>query len=386
MITTIPEIDLTDPELHHDPFTAYGKARERSPVARLHAPGFGPMWAVTRHAQAKAMLTDPRFELTAASYQRPDVPPDCLPYLRTMQEMEGDGHARLRRLVAPAFTARRAAEFRPRIERTVARLLDDLPSQDVDLMRHFARPLPMEVICELVGIPEADRPPWRTFGAAIVAGAGAAFAEAVPGIIRGAKAAVIARRASPGDDLISDLIEAQTEDGDRLTDTELITLVWHLVLAGQTPTNLIINAVVAVLDHPDQSAALHENPSRAVEELIRWCGPQLLSIPRYAKENVEIDGVPIAQGEPVTAAIASANRDPRAFTTPDQLDLARPATQHLGFAHGPHFCLGAALARVQTEVALTSLLGRFPTLTRTAAEQRAPDPGTWRLTSLQVTR
>jgi cytochrome P450 len=383
---TTPEIDLTDPELHRDPFRVYGEARERAPVARLHAPGFGPMWAITRYEQAKAMLADPRFEVTAASYQRPDVPEDCLLYLHTMQEMEGNGHTRLRRLVAPAFTARRAAEFRPRIERIVAHLLDDLPAHDVDLLRHFAQPLPMEVICELVGIPDADRPPWRTYGAAIVTGAGAAFAEAVPGIIRGAKAAVTARQADPGDDLISDLIQAQTEDGDRLTDTELITLVWHLVLSGQTPTNLITNAVAALLAHPDQLSALHENPSQATEELIRWCGPQLLSIPRYAKEDVKIDETLIPQGDPVTAALASVNRDPRAFTNPDQLDLTRPPTQHLGFAHGPHFCLGAALARVQTEVALTNLLSRYPNLTTTAAEQRAPDPGTWRLTSLQVTR
>ena len=101
-----PEIDLTDPELHRDPFRIYGEVRERAPVARLHAPGFGPMWAITRYEQAKAMLADARFEVTAASYQRPDVPEDCLPYLHTMQEMEGNGHARLRRLVAPAFTAR----------------------------------------------------------------------------------------------------------------------------------------------------------------------------------------------------------------------------------------------------------------------------------------
>jgi cytochrome P450 len=156
-VREVPEIDLTDPAVLRDPFTAYGRARERSPLARLMAPGFGPMWAVTRHQGARAMLADPRFQLNAASYMRPDVPEDCLPYMRTMQEMDGPEHTRLRRLAAPAFSARRAARLRPRIEPIVERLLDDLPRHAdggaVDLLAHFARPLPIDVICELVGIP-----------------------------------------------------------------------------------------------------------------------------------------------------------------------------------------------------------------------------------------
>ena len=237
----------------------------------------------------------------------------------------------------------------------------------------------MDVICELVGIPEADRPRWREYGATVVARPGPPFAAAIPGIMEGAKAAVARRRAEPGDDLISDLIRAQDEDGDRLSDTELVTLVWHLVLAGQTPTNLIANAVEALLTHPDQLAALRADPGlmpRAVEELIRWCGPTLLTIPRYAREDVELCGTLVPKGEPVTAAIASANRDPRAFADPDRLDLARPAGQpgHLGFAHGPHFCLGASLARVQTEVALTRCCAASPASRSPPAAAR-PRPG-----------
>ncbi|GAA2899782.1 cytochrome P450 [Streptosporangium fragile] len=392
----VPEIDLTDAEVLRDPFTAYGRVRERSPLARLLIPGLGPVWVLTRHEDARAMLGDPRFEINAGSFIRPDVPEDCLPYMRTMSEMDGPEHARLRRLVSPAFTARRAAGFRPRIEPLVENLLDDLPGHaengSVDLLRHFARPLPMDVICELVGVPEPDRPRWREYGATVAAGSGQGFGEAIPGIMAGAKAAVARRRAEPGDDLISDLIRAQAEDGDRLSDTEMITLIWHLVIAGQTPTNLIANAVATLLSHPDRLAALRANPElmpRAVEELIRWCGPTLLSIPRYAREDVELCGVPVREGEPVIAAIAAANRDPRAFADADRLDLDRPAgpVGHLGFAHGPHFCLGASLARVQTEVALTALLRRFPGLAPAAApeEARVPDPGTWRLASLPVT-
>jgi cytochrome P450 len=213
----------------------------------------------------------------------------------------------------------------------------------------------MDVICELVGIPEPDRPRWRDYGATIAAVAGKEFAEAIPGIMAGGKAAIARRRDEPGDDLISDLIRVRDEDGDRLSDTELVTLVWHVVLAGQTPTNLIANAVVALLTHPEQLAEFRADSrirSRAVEELIRWCGPTLLAIPRYAREDVELHGTVIQKVEPVTAAIAAANRDPRAFAEPelDQLDLG---AGHLGFGHGPHFCLGASLARVQTEAALT---------------------------------
>jgi cytochrome P450 len=396
----VPEIDLTSADVLGDPFAAYGHARERSPLARIQAPGFGPIWAFTRHEEARAMLGDPRFELTSASYARPDVPEHCLAYLRTMQEMDGPEHLRLRRLVSPAFTARRAAEFRPRIEPIVDRLLDDLAERaaragdgSVDLLLHFARPLPMEVICELVGIPEDSRPQWREWGAAVATGWGQAFAEAIPQIMAGAKSAVAHRRVEPGDDLISDLIRIREQDGDRLDDTELVTLVWHLVLAGQTPTNLIANAVETLLTHPGQLAALRAEPDlmpRAVEELTRWAGPQLMTIPRYAREDVEVAGVLIGRGEAVTAVIAAANRDPRAFPDPETLDLSRPAegAAHLGYAHGPHFCLGAAFARTQVEVALAGLLRRFPDLAFAGSPTRPgrlPDPGTWRLAALPVT-
>lgn len=385
----VPEIDLADPEVLRDPVAAYGRARECSPVARLLAPGLGPMWAVTRYAEARALLTDARFELNADSYLRPNVPAECVPFMRTMQEMEGPEHLRLRRLVSPAFTARRAAEFRPRIESIVAGLLDELPGHgSVDLLSQFARPLPIEVICELVGIPESDRPKWREWGAAVAAGYGQALADAIPGIIAGARSAVTVRRANPGDDLISVLIRTQSEDGDRLSDTELVSLVWLLVLAGQTPTNLIVNAVAELFTHPEQLAVLRADvraAPRAVEELIRWCGPQLLSIPRYAREDVLVGDVLIGKGDAVTVLIAAANRDPRVFPDPERLDIMGDTPAHLGFGHGQHFCLGAALARVETEVAIAALLTRFPTLTIGPEDNRTPDPSTWRLSELPVT-
>jgi cytochrome P450 len=393
----LAEIDLTDPAVLRDPFTAYGQARERSPLARLHVPGMPPLWGVLRHAEARAVLSDPAlFALSPASYAfRPEVAEELRPYLRTMQEMEGPEHARLRKLVAPAFTPRRAAEFRPRIEQVVEGLLDDLCEHaadgPADLLAHLARPLPMAVMCELVGIPEQDRPRWREYGAGLAAGAGQAFVAAIPGVLRDAEAAVAARRDDPREDLVSTLVRAQAEDGDRLTDVELVMLVWQLVLAGQVPINLIANAVEALLAHPDQLAALRADPGlapSAVEELMRWCGPQLLTVPRHAVQDVELAGVPIAKGEAVTVAIAAANRDPRVFPDAGTLDVRRAdSAAHLGFAHGPHFCLGASFARVQVQVALTALLRRAPGLALAvppAQVQRAPDGGTWRLAALPV--
>ena len=378
-------LELTDPELLCDPFSVYGRARQEAPLARLVMPGGGAMWAVLRHGEARAMLVDRRFELTSASFQlRPeDVPADCRPYLRTMQEMEGREHARLRALVAPAFTAARCAGYRPRIERIAHDLLDEAD----DLLETFARPLPMAVICDLVGVPEADRPSWRSYGRAVATGDGPALIRAIPGIVAGAKAAIAARRAKPGDDLLSELVRVRDEDGDRLGDAELVTLVWNIVLAGQTPANLIANAVAALLQHRDQWQILRAEPGlvpRAVEELTRWCGPQLLTIPRFPSEEVELGGERIGRGEPVTAVIASANRDPSVFQNPDRLDVTRPAGPHLGYAHGAHYCVGAALARIQTEVALTAVLQRFPTLALVGEPRYEPDPGTWRLAELPV--
>lgn len=394
-MSQIPEIELSDPAVLTDPFTAYGRAREAGPMARLVTPDFGAMWAVTRYDEAKALLTDPRFQLNEHTYQRLDVPEHCMKYLRTMQSMDGSEHTRLRRLVSPSFTARRASEFRPRIERIVDALLDDVAVQattgPVDLLATFTRPLPIDVICELVGIPDEDRAAWRGYGAAVASGNGAAFTEAVPAIIRDALATVARRRSEPGADLLSELIGISAEDQDRLSADELVTLVWHLVLAGQVPTHLIANSVEVLLDHPDQLAALRADDAlmpQAVEELTRWCGPQLLTLPRYASEDVTFGCVSIHKGDAVTVALAAVNRDQRVFADPDRLRLRRSTSQpaHLGYAHGPHFCLGAALARVQTQVALTGLLRRFLGLALAeGGAHRVLDPGAWRLDQLTVT-
>ena len=349
------EVDLTDPEVIRDPFTAYDQAREAAPVVRLNIPGM-PMWALTRHDDARTMLTDPRFAITSRSFLGlPGVPEGYEGYLRTMSEMDGPDHLRLRRLAAPAFTARRAQDFRPNVEPVVEKLLAEL-SSDVDLVVDFARPLPMQVICELVGIPPAERADWVEWGAIVADFDVSKLGHAIPGIVESAKALVASR---PDVGLLADLVRAE----DRLTDTELVALVWHIVLAGQTPANLIANGVAELWTRPAVLDRLRSDPALlpgTVDELMRWCGPQLLTVPRYAVSDVDLFGTVIKAGEPVTVAVAAVNRDPRAFPDPDRFDITRNAATHLGFGHGPHFCLGAAHARVQMEVALSALLARGP--------------------------
>ncbi|ATE53718.1 cytochrome P450 family protein [Actinosynnema pretiosum] len=382
---TNPVLDPRDPKTLLDPFTAHSTAREQSPIALMPVPGLGDLRVATRHDDAKAVLSDPRLRVGANSFTGlPGIPAHCLRYMRTMSELNGPEHQRVRRLATPAFTARRAAGFRPRITELVTALLDALPDDgEADLLADYAAPLPSDVVCELVGIPEADRERWRAHGSAVVSGNLQGLVAAVPDVIEGAKAAIAHRRAHPGDDLLSWLLEV--EDG--LTDTELVTLVWHLVLAGQTPANLVVNALEALLTHPDQLALLRERPElapRAVEELTRWASPQLMATPRFAAGEVEVGGEPVPAGAPVVASLVGANRDPRAYTDPDRLDLTRAEGGHLAYGHGPHFCLGAAFAKVETEVAITELLARYPVVELAETPERVPDGGTWRLASLRV--
>ncbi|MEV4744625.1 cytochrome P450 [Streptomyces sp. NPDC049555] len=387
---------MTDAEVLRDPVAAYAKAREESPVVRLVAPGFGGIWAVTRHHDAKALLNDPRFAMTAGSWNQ-RIPDDIRPYMLTMSHMDGPEHTRLRRLALPAFGTRRAAERRALIERITDRLLDDLPGHaengTVDLLQHYARPLPTAVVGAVVGIPEDERPRWREHIAEIGAG-GARYDAALRAVVDGARAVIALRRKEPGDDLVSDLLRAQAEDPDRITDTEMITMVWHTVLAGQDNlANFIANSVVGLLSHPDQLAAVRADPGlmpRAVEELMRWRPPLLLTAIRYAREDADLCGVPVAKGDSVVAVIASANRDPRAFADPDRLDVSRPAgtAVHYGFGYGPHYCIGGSLALLEAEVALTALLRRHPGLALAVPPQdvpRLPNPGSWHLTALPVT-
>jgi cytochrome P450 len=283
-------------------------------------------------------------------------------------------HTRLRRLVATAFTAHRVEALRPRVQAIVDDLLDAIAAQPadepVDLVTSFAFPLPYTVICELLGVPEDQRAalgnglrillsPWATDDEY------ARAKQASDEVVAMLRALVDAKQHRPGDDLVSALLEAR--DGDeRLTQRELLSSLFQLIVAGHdTTTSLIGNGLVALLRHPAQLALLRAEPARltaAVEEMLRYDAPVPHSTFRYATEAVGIGGTTIPVGAQVIISLAAANRDDVHYSAPARFDIDRPSVRHLAFGHGIHFCLGAALARMEGELAFGSLLRRFPQL------------------------
>lgn len=381
------------PELVKNPFATYSRIRERTRLVRATMPGVEPFWMATRYDDAKVVLSDPRFVLNPANVPglagtanrleqfqlASGIPPRYVAFSRAnLPSLDGADHLRLRRLVSAAFTPRRVAELRPRIEEITARLLDRLPevAEDgvVDLLRHFATPLPLTVICELVGVPENERDRFRVVVWEWMAGAGPgegthnrARWETPFGYVSDL---IERRRACPEDDLASALIRVHDEDGDRLNDAELVWTIVSLVVAGyETTMHFITNGILALLTNPDQLALLRENPDlmpRAVDELLRWCDPVLGAHFRYATEDIEVGGEIVRKGEALMPIVTGANYDPRVFDDPERLDLTRDGgsrhESHLGFGHGLHYCLGAALARQEAAVAFEALLHRFPDL------------------------
>ncbi|GAA4557362.1 cytochrome P450 family protein [Planotetraspora kaengkrachanensis] len=407
-------VDLMDPALMGDPFAGFSRLREKAPMVRGVFPGVDtPIWLVSRYDDVKLVLSDRRFvndpanvpgmdvrNIRERAIQARGIPAEYARYLMDgILDVDGADHIRLRKLVSRTFTARRVAELRPRVEGITEDLLDGLAATPadgvVDLMERYAYPLPITVICELVGIPEECRPRWREWGKALVSLEPGRFGDVVGAMVTHIQDLIERRRAEPAGDLLTGLIRAHDEDGDHLSDTEMITMVLTLVLAGhETTAHLIGNGVVALLTHPEQLALLRDRPGltpRAVHELMRWCGPVHATRMRYAGEDLEIGGMPVRQGEAVMAMLVGANYDPREFDAPDRFDVTREPDErrenHVGFGHGLHYCLGAALARQEGEVAIEALLRRFPDLALAvdpADLQRQLLPGSWRLARLPV--
>lgn len=389
-------VDLFSPDLVADPFAAHARMREQAPVLTGSMMGGTPMWLVTRYDDVRRVLTDPQFLNNPASVRggssdsrftvmkRLNIPSDVVDYLSgKLIEIDGADHRRLRRLISRAFTARRVSGLRPRVEEITATLLDRLAEagrdgKPVDLMESFCFQLPATVISELVGIDEADRPDWYAWGRVLMAPM--EHVERLPTVFRECADhlldVIARRRAEPRDDLVTALVQAQEDDGDRLSDREMVKLIFTLVLAGyETTMNLIGNSVLALLENPDQLALLRADPSRwpqAVQELMRL-GPTQFGNPRYPAEDVELGGVTIPAGAPVLPLILSANTDPRKFDDPERLDVGRETgTGHLGFGQGAHYCLGAPLALQVAEVALHALFARFPDMSLAAGREEIP--------------
>ncbi|MBW5422330.1 cytochrome P450 [Streptomyces sp. BG9H] len=349
------------------------------PLAEAELPGGVPVWAVTHHAEARRLLTDKRLvkdiEVWGA-WRRGEIPADW-PLIglanpgRSMLTVDGEEHRRMRSLVAQALTPRRVERLRGRITELTHGLLDELPASEVvDLKAEFAYPLPMYVISDLMGIDAADHPRLKvlfdkffstqTPPEEVVATLGEL--AAMMGKI------VAARRAEPGDDLTSALIQA-SENGDHLTDEEIVSTLQLMVAAGhETTISLIVNAVVNLCAHPEQRAMVLSGQvgwDAVIEETLRYSTPTSHVLIRFAAEDVPVGEKVIREGDALIVSYGAIGRDEAAHgPTAGTFDLTRTsATRHISFGHGPHVCPGAALSRLEAGVALPALYARFPDLT-----------------------
>ncbi|MEW2494829.1 cytochrome P450 [Streptomyces nodosus] len=374
-------MDLAD-DLITDPYGGYEVLRNTSPVHRIQGPDGQPAWIVTRYEDVRAWLADPRLSLDKkhareGNYHGLQLPPALDANLLNMDPPD---HTRLRRLVGKAFTPGRVEQLRASIRATADRLLDVLGEEgSADLIAAYAALLPITVICELLGVPGERRGDFRGWTQALIApdpNEPTAAKEAVVAMLQFFGHLVAHKRQSPEDDLLSDLIAVRDAEDDRLSEGELMSLVFLILFAGfENTVQLIGNAVWALLQHPEQLVSLRKDPSKipaAVEELFRYEGPALLAIRRFPVEDITIGGVTVPAGETVLLSLSAANRDPNRFIDPDRLDIERDAGGHLALGHGIHYCLGAPLARTETEIALRALLERF---THLEADGDAPN---WR--------
>ncbi|KAB7839481.1 cytochrome P450 family protein [Streptomyces mobaraensis] len=353
-------------ELIADPHGRYAQLRAAGPVHPTTTPDGEPVWVVTRYGDVREALADSRLSLNKANARTSgeymsSMPPELDAHLLNM---DAPDHTRLRRLVSKAFIPRRLENLRERIQSITDDLLDAADGPNVDLIATLANPLPMEVICELLGIPAGGRRDFRAWTSSLMSpepGAAADSREAMRSMYRFLVGVIADKRRNPTGDLLSAMIEARDED-DSLSEPELLSMAFLLLFAGyDNGVNLIANAALALLLHPDQMTAVCAGitPVRAVvEEALRWNPPFPLGVRRFALEDLTIGGVPIPAGGRVWVSLISANRDEQQFPRANEFDPARAPGSHLAFGHGIHYCLGAPLARLEAEIALSSLLAR----------------------------
>ncbi|MGW0246350.1 cytochrome P450 [Nocardia goodfellowii] len=353
-----------------DPLLA--RLRRTEPVARIQLPYGGEGWLVTRYDDVRLVLADPRFS-RARAVDREDLPRSTPepPRGDSLLSMDPPEHTRLRKLVAKAFTSRRVEQLRPRAQQIVDEHLAAIAASGppADLVRQLALPLPVTLICEMLGVPTEHQHRFRDFSDAILSTTAYTRTQiaAARAELETYLAELIAqRRAEPADDLLGALVAARDND-DQLSETELVNLGLGLLIAGhETTANQIANFTYVLLTEPGHWDLLRREPDlvpRAVEELLRHV--QLGSggaFARIATEDVTLSGVTVRAGEAVFVNTQAANRDESVFAEPDELDLTRISNPHMAFGHGAHHCLGAQLARLELQVAMSSLLRGFPGL------------------------
>jgi len=371
-------------ELVANPFALFAQIRSMSSVMPLPFPLAGTdnqAWMVTRMEEAVQILKDQaHFTVDPGSigisnpFGRDTAEPSETPTFftsKTMLTVDEPDHRRLRLLVSKAFTPRYIESLRPRVQEIADALLDRVQAQgQMEIVSDYAFPLPINVIAEMLGIPESDWAQIRTWSQALAQGLSVGGRD--PGVGAHMRAfgeytarLVAAKRQHPGDDLISQMIAIE-EAGDKLNEAELLSTITLLIFAGhETTSNLIATGTLMLLDHPEQLAKLKADlslVSSAVEELLRFNGPATIAGPRYAREDIELAGQQIKKGDVLFALLASANRDESQFTEPEELEIARALNRHIAFGQGIHTCLGAPLARLEGEIAFTTLLRRMPDL------------------------
>ncbi|MET7755298.1 cytochrome P450 [Streptomyces sp. NPDC005389] len=349
------------------PYPYYAKLRESGPVHEVRMPDGFRFWLVVGHEEGRAALADPRLAKSPHVIGVRSPEEDIIGV--HLLSADAPDHTRLRRLVTGEFTGRRVEALRPRIERLTADLVDAMePAGRADLVDAFAYPLPITVICELLGVPAADRDTFRRWSTELVTPTGEeVFSRSMVDFGAYLDELIEDKRAAgPADDLLSGLIASRAEDGDRLSGPELRAMAYLLLIAGhETTVNLIGNTVRNLLTHPDQLAALRADPSLldgTIEESLRYDGPVETSTFRFSREPVTFGGTEIPAGQYVLVAIGALDRDPARFPEPDRFDIRRDTRGHLAFGHGIHYCLGAPLARLEGRIAIRTLLDRFPDL------------------------
>jgi cytochrome P450 len=385
-VAAVP-LDLTDPAVVADPYPSFARARAAAPV-QWHD-GLG-LWLAFSHAEANAVLRDRRLGRIWADKEPAERFGNFnLIHRNAILEMEPPEHTRLRRLISSAFARGHVERLRPWVEQLARDLVDGLVersagTEPVDVLTGMAEQLPVDVIAELLGVPDADRTLLRPWSNAIVKMYEYGRTTEIEDSAERAAAEFVAylrtlaaeRRRSPGEDLLSHLVSVRDSEGDRLTEDELVTTCILLLNAGHEATvNVSGNGLLALLEHPDQLNRLREDPGllpTAIEELMRFDSPLQL-FERTATEDVEIGGITVPAGQKIAALLGSANHDPAVFDSPEVLDVGRTDNPHISFGAGVHFCIGAPLARVELQASFGALLERTTRLELGRPARRRPE-------------
>jgi len=366
-------LTLAGPQFRSNPYPFYARLRNEQPVIQVVTPDGHLAWLITRYDDALNAFRDKRLSKDIANLgeKPPWVPKYFEPLARNMLDLDDPDHARLRTLVHKAFTPKLIETLRASIEALSEGLIESAKRRGrMDLIAEFALPLPVAVISQMLGIPQKEQDKFHRWSKTIVSSQSSKVGalKAIPSVIsflRYIRRLVRLRQVHPENDLTTAMIQAE-EAGDRMNMDEMLAMIFLLLIAGhETTVNLIGNGTLALLTHPEQMEKLHGDSSlvtSAVEEMLRFDSPVEMATERYTREKIEVSGVAIPAGARVYVVIASANRDEQQFECVDQFDITRPNNRHLSFGMGTHYCLGAPLARIEGQIAITALLKHMPKL------------------------